>query len=279
MEKGNYHDDYKLALDVINKDVSGFFKTIFYCSNEDLKSLFKNFNFKDKYVLCVAASSDQYFHCLEHGASDIDLFDINNLTKYYVYLRRWIIKYCGTYYPDYNKLIDSKDFLKKLLLRVNVCSKEEQDVYEFWKLFSLSSCSLENLFVKPKVRNKNEIINLNELSKVLDISNFDFINFDLSDEAYILNKKYDVVIISNILEHFGLDDMKINNIKDNLRNLLNDDGIVICSYVYTTDFDSPRVRERELFDDEFNCSQIFETYNGHDMPIGYVYTKKNIKKM
>lgn len=271
----DYQDDYKLALDVINKDVFGFFKTIFYCSNEDLSSLFKNFDFKDKHVLCVAASSDQYFHCLDHGASDIDLFDINKLTKYYVYLRRWIIKYCGTYYPDYDKLIDSKDFLKKLLVKVNACSKEEQDVYEFWRLFSLSNCSLENLFNKPNVRKCNEIINTDGLTKVLDVSNFDFINFDLSDDSYISDKKYDVIIVSNILEHFGLDDLKIINIKENLGKLLNDDGMVICSYVYTTDFDSPRVHERKIFDDEFSCEQILTTYNGNDMPIGYVYTKKD----
>ena len=47
----------------------------------------------------VLASGDQAFYFYDNGAKKVDLFDINKLSIYYYYLRVWIIKYLGRFYP------------------------------------------------------------------------------------------------------------------------------------------------------------------------------------
>lgn len=276
MDKMTYNNDFNHAKEVIDNKSKGFFQTIFYCSNEDLPTLFKDFDFSGKDVLSVAASSDQQFYCLEHGAKSVDLFDINKLTKHYAYLRKWILKFYGVFYPDFDLLTTSKEFMSDLLTNVKCISTDELESYNFWSLIlTLDNYDISNLFNRPVTRRSNVIIDTDGLLKKVDGNDFEFTHIDICEDEAVPKKRYDVFYASNILENCGLDNRRLKIAKKNISSLLNPGGKAICSYLFTSDFDLPRKKERELFSDEFDCEQIVANYiPDSDYPVGYVYTKK-----
>ena len=72
-------------------------------TNENLTSLLTNYDFLNKKVLTVLSSSDQLFSCYYLGASNVDTFDINILTYYYFFLRKWSILYGSIIIPKNNQ--------------------------------------------------------------------------------------------------------------------------------------------------------------------------------
>ena len=70
------------------RDDSDIFDMLHIFTNENIKDMFANFNFKDKVYLSVLASSDQVLDMYLRGAKKVTTFDINPLTKYLFYLKR-----------------------------------------------------------------------------------------------------------------------------------------------------------------------------------------------
>ena len=78
--------------------------------------------------------------------------------------------------------------------------------------------------------------------------NFEFYNIDLSS-CLDINKKYDFVFVSNIVDY--VDNLELY--RDNLYNLLNDNGVVICSNVGTYDCHNA---QRVVFEKKFRYEPI-----------------------
>ena len=116
-------EDKKLAIDICNNRI-GFipFRRIYVSSNEQLDAVFRGFDFKDKDVLSVLGSSDHVFSEYYLGAKSVTAFDINELTKYYYYLRKWLLEngmnLCPSAYDDY--------FLKDMVRKIEPRFKEEK---------------------------------------------------------------------------------------------------------------------------------------------------------
>ena len=93
-------EDEKLAIDICNNRI-GFvpFKRIYTTSNEQLDAVFRGFDLKDKDILSVLGSSDHVFSEYYLGAKSVTAFDVNELTKYYYYLRKWSLIYRGVDVP------------------------------------------------------------------------------------------------------------------------------------------------------------------------------------
>ena len=90
-------DDIVLIEDELKKmDAKMYSQT-----NEDLDALFCNFDFNNKEVLSVLASSDQMLNCYYMGAKNVDTFDKNERAAYYYYFRKWFI---NNYNDVYQKL-------------------------------------------------------------------------------------------------------------------------------------------------------------------------------
>ena len=83
-----------------NSRFNGFYKysPIYPYSNEELSILFSALNLEEKDVLSVAGSGDHVFYSYNNGAKNVDLFDIDVLSKYYYYFRMWVIKYLNVFY-------------------------------------------------------------------------------------------------------------------------------------------------------------------------------------
>lgn len=73
-------------------------------------------------MFSVLASSDQVFSFYYLGENSVDTFDIHPLTKYYYYLRKWLLKngmnLCPSEYDDY--------FLKDMVRKIEPRFKEEK---------------------------------------------------------------------------------------------------------------------------------------------------------
>ena len=236
------------------------YDSIYFHSNEYLGEIFDEVNVKAKDVLTVLGSGDHALHMYDRGAKNIDLFDKNNLTLYYYYLRKWVIEYKNNFYPK--RKIDSS-YIGSVISCVSARTDEEKDALVFWDKLLNSCCDVSNLFIFDRNLKKNKINSLKLLRKILSEKNFVFHNIDLSD--YInLDKKYDVIYKSNISDYVSSSDKVLYVYRDNLYSLLNDDEIIISSnlchdYYYSNEFD--------IFDSLFRY-ELFD--NGE----GFIYKKR-----
>ena len=94
------------------------------CSNENQKAMADILGYKDKNILTVAGSGEQYFEAVYEGAKDITLYDINILSKLYVYLKIGAVKTLN--YEDFINFIIpniSEDKYFNRETRTGVCSQ------------------------------------------------------------------------------------------------------------------------------------------------------------
>ena len=238
-------------------DLDGYGK-LYYQTNENLIDTYIDTDFNDKDVFSVLASSDQVFTCQFLGAKSVDSFDINALAIYYYYLRLWSIKYQNSLYPN----IYNRKELLSLLKMVNCENRFERMALTFFLRHIDEKTNIEKLFYKPDYQFEGSVL-YEQASDLQDVINnrMRFYNVDFF-EKFNLRKKYDIIVLSNILDWARNDVSKIQIVKDNVNRLLKDDGVVICSLLSRTNIN----KEREIFFD-YECQEYKDTR-------GYTYTKK-----
>ncbi len=257
-----YKKDY-LASRVISfgKELDDYSK-IYFSSNEDLVSMYRDIDFLDKEVLSVMASSDQIFTSNYLGARNTDSFDKNVLALYYYYLRRWTVNISHEVYPF--KLLDNDyNWLRNLLSKVKPSTDNETYALLFWTRHLENETDFEGLFYKDDREGKVIYKTVNPLLEVVDRElNFKTLNMFNRVE---LPKKYDIIISSNILEWARGDSKKIITVRDNFNRILNSNGIVLCSSL----IDRPKEKQDE---ERIIFSKYFDRED-HGKS-GYVYRKK-----
>ena len=249
---------------------------IYYCSNERLYDLFDNFSVEDKDVLTVLASSDQYLHTQYRNARSVDTFDRNQLTLYYYYLRKWIIENFDRFYPKRALLFDTNNYIEKILDIVDCESLDEKRAYLFWKMFiDLNLVLGENhLFMFSKYIEENEINDYDKLREIVK-KPLSFVHEDVAIQVE-KDKKYDIIITSNLLEYIH-EPLKIKRARNNLYDLLKDNGKIICSYVIDDEETNSIKNQKSIFSEYFDVYDF--PYSGKNenslgRPLGYCYTKK-----
>ncbi len=261
-------ENEKLAVDICNNR-AGFipFRKIYATSNERLDAVFRGFDLKDKDVLSVLGSSDHVFSEYYLGAKSVTTFDINELTKYYYYLRKWSLIYRGVDVPyGYNI-----DWFVELFNEVLVKSELEEEALSFWKYLNKKVPDYMNkLFLGGASSNRsvpyeNDLEGLISIVKDMDI---DFSKIDVFD-FFDYDKTFDVIVLSNILDYATTPSALVMS-RDNLVDHLNDNGIVICSYLFSGFGYGDNAKTR-LQDDIF--SRSFEVVEGSSYPNPYYPTK------
>lgn len=234
---------------------------IFLHTNELLNELFDVIDFKNKDVLSVLASSDQMFMAYNLGASSVDTFDKNRLTKYYYYLRVWTIKYFRELYP-YFLLENDYEKIERLLNSVKTSSFEEKCALLFWKHLCKNRFLFSGIFITDI--DDVPFDNVNQLDGSIYKMNT-FYNVDFF-KNFNINKKYDIVIFSNILEWAEDRKRYLVKARDNLDKVLKDDGIVVCSELKYRMCQSIN-EEKDIFESKFNYKKIKDR-------VGYLYKKR-----
>lgn len=256
---------------ILNGKIIENYSKIYYRSNEDLEKLFQNFSVKDKDVYTVLASSDQYLYAKYLGAKSVDSFDKNKLSLHYFYLRKWIIEYLGEFSIGFNKIFNLNNFINELLKSVKCSKLLEEKSFKYWRgvIAILSNNSLKKLFYFNQVFDDFFIKDIELLKGKLKNIDLDFTLENIFEESK-KEKKYDVVILSNILEYPCCDENHLTKCRNNLDSILRDDGIIVCSYVLCR---SRLKIEEEVFQEKFDLID-FETDSINWRPIGYCYKKR-----
>ena len=255
--------DFMASRAIVNGAQMEGYGNIYFETNENLVDMYRQIDFLDKEVLTVLASSDQVYTARYMGAKKVDSFDKNPLTLYYYYLRQWTLKYMNKMYP-YPIADNDHNWLERLLDKVEVSSKEEADAFAFWKKHVDMGTNLEALFYHDQPEGKVLFKTTNSIGSVVDFP-MDFYNIDLYEEVD-LGKRYDVVMVSNILELFKGDVKKLYLAKDNLSGLLKRDGVILCSSLLSRT-DKAIDREKRIFESEFE----FQDYGKE---VGYSYVRR-----
>lgn len=253
----SYFKDYLQSFDGYQK--------VFLQTNENVLGYVSQIgiDYQDKKsALCVASSGDQAFSLITEGILNLELFDVNNLTEYYVLglKRAMVLKYS---YYDYLKVISK--------LSSNVINNEEimaimsdlipymdQEYRYFWyevsnyyyALLKSGKVSLSlgrllfriapTFIVNFKVSYLNNEESYNLLKERLSKANMHFQHADAYNLKEVYNKqKFDVIALSNILDYFYLKlncDWKPFELELYVRcmkRLLNENGIMFLQYVFT----------------------------------------------
>ena len=222
----------KSDLNYIFNDKKGdTFAYLYSRTNEDLKSLFEIIDVRDKNILSVLSSSDYLFSALFKEAGNIETFDINSITYRYYFLRKWLIQ---NGYVDAGKICTQDIF--KIISSIKTDNQCEKDSVLFWKyFFNLSRCKkdhlyyYDNLFIDIAAKKMIYEDNLGDVSSILDGYNLQFKHMNVCN-GFNSDKKYDVIFLSNIMDYNRNSKSRINDIRDNLDDLLTDDGIIVMSH-------------------------------------------------
>lgn len=262
------NDDIKKTQDVHNIVYSPNYSKIYFKSNEYLNELFKNIDLRDKRVLTVVGSGDQSFLCYDEGCESVDLFDINKLAIYYYYLRIWVIDYMNDFYPD----LDSYNYLSNLLKKVEPKTEDERNAYLYWCQYAKTSfIKTGSLFYRNNGMIELKISDLNRIKDKLKERNFNVYNVDIS-KPWNHDKKYDIIFSSNISDYVPKEEESFKIYRDNLYDLLEDDGVVVCSRLGNG---CSRL-ERDKFKEKFIKREFPKIwgYEGKLESIGYSYRKR-----
>ncbi len=247
-------------------------------SNENLLKLFSNYSIHNKEVLTVLASSDQAFSCFYLGAKSVDSFDRNYLTFYYYFLRKWLLLYQNREYASYHFFYDGDIELYELICSIIPTSPQESEAKTFWKKYmELSHYKAGKYLFYPTLCNQPTPYghNYNQLIPFFN-QDISFTCMNLLDTNKI-QKKYDVVILSNMLEYTSQYNQLIHA-RDNVEKLLKDGGIAICSYAMYSHsspqhhIESDIMTSHQLVFDSYY--QYYEPLFGKKMDLSYSYKLK-----
>ena len=205
--------------------------------------------------MSVLGSGDQAFKV---KVGRLDLFDINKLAIYNMYLRYWNILIHNQYYLPED--IDN-NYVFNLLSCVNPSVDDEKAAFIYWSSLIKNCKNINDLFIPRStvIDKKNEIIHKRKIVDGVRSHSFEFYNIDIS-KPFSLNKKYDYIYVSNIGDYIS------KNHKNICTNVIKDGA---CG------------DEKRIFREMFKCHNMPKVYKysifSPEVP-GYNYEKINRRR-
>lgn len=239
----NHIEEIKALYNNFQKEYTNFEKidTAYLFTNENIKDYIQDLS--SKRVLSIASSGDHYITCLLNGATDVDLFDINYLSKLIIVLKKTAIEYLD--YEEFLRFLGITD--KEQIFSYDIFKKFykylDEESYSYWKkIYEIANNNGHqiydsNLIVRHNINLSTDTIPyLNEKSylKLKNIlsktPNTNFICIDINNLEKNLNNKYDVIFLSNI-NMYQKNTNYIKTVK-HLANCLNQNGQIYFAYIY-----------------------------------------------
>ena len=187
------------------------FQKIYPFTTETISGYITKMDIKDKTVLTLVSSCDQALNSLLLGAKDITVFDINEKVKYFYNLKRKLI------------LSTSREKLINNIVNLKQFSYFE-DIFSYQDLMKM------NLYLQNDE-------NYHKLQDILEEKNIDFKVGNIFNISEYLekNKKYDRVILSNVLDYIPTNlksEEVVLKIYNDLLSYLNDEALIQLYYLY-----------------------------------------------
>lgn len=252
---------------------------IYSFTTENISGYYEYFDFKDKKVLTICASGDHVFNAILLGANYITCFDINLLSKYYFNLKRICINFLSyeefiEYFMLGTSEVNNNVFNYNLYLKIS--RYLDEDTKLFWDSI-YSEYNNDGFYIRHsnlfnnKYDNTDLKVNSNTyltkekfdlLKRNILLVPVEFINSNITDLMNKLNKKYDIIMLSNLSDYINgmyKDNYLINFYKyiiKPLKQFLTNKGLLIYAYIY--DFDIKKEKYRSDID---NYSKVLRVIN------------------
>jgi len=231
------------------------FDRVYSFATENVSDYLKYFDLKNKSLLTIGSSGDQVLNAYYNGGRDITLIDINQFSKFYLYLK--ISAILSLSYEEfklfffvhgtkeyYNKKLFSKELFNKIKSTLRLLDYESYLFFD--ELFSRFDSQIikSNLINFDEVRNKvicgfnNYLKNenaYNTLKKEIHSITFKFINEDIFESN--LDRQYDNIILSNLSGYCDLNKFKMLLNRLSTTNL-NEEGKMLIAYLWDISYDS-----------------------------------------
>lgn len=246
------HELYRYSTDA---NIYNMFNHIYPFSTENIKGYYELLDLKNKDILTVGASGDHTINLELENINSSDYFDINPFTKYYYELKIAAIKaleydeflefFC---YDDYPRTFNKNKNAFNIHTYKKVVPYLNDETKMFWNSLYLEIKGIDirnsNLFSKDEeplrvITKANPYLiedNYNYLKNNIKLTpNFYQSNIIKLDKK--LNKKYDVIMLSNIAQYIEgiFDKNHLENLREiilKLEDKLKENGIIIVSYLY-----------------------------------------------
>lgn len=276
----------------------GKYSKIYMHTTENIKDFIRCFDLKDKDVFTIAGSGDQALNAYSYGAKSVDIFDINPLTKCSVDL-----KVSGAKALTYEEFIHfffsefSEYFSEHLYERIYPYLESDTKIL-FDTLFNKVGVkkTLKGLYyqINPTLEKMKKMnLYLDEyyyylLKNNLKDKKVEFIEESITNIDKRLNKKYDMMMFSNISDSlnsiYGINHLQcFKELIASLIEYLNLYGTIEVGYIYgcyskmkvTSDFINKNKREKVFTTDEYH-TMLVNSYDGYfqkDRVVYYTKTK------
>ena len=242
-----------------NKLTFDIYSPVCTFTTENLDSYLNTLNINNKRCLTVTSSGDQLINLALHGASQVECFDKNIFSYYFTCLKLAAIQtlsyqefinfFCSTKgeKPQGNLLffVNEKYFLYDTYKKIRVLLERDVQVffdrlYDFYNYDgnSIKDCGLfynfsddKAIFNNSYLKDEISYYKAREAVKRVLTNNVKYYFLDIF-EIVNLQKKYDLLLLSNIFDYIGNKTEYVEYIEKNLRNILSKDGEIIVNYQY-----------------------------------------------
>jgi len=240
---------------------SSEFSRIYTFTTENISGYIDYFNFDNKSLLTVGSSGDQVLNAFYNGARDITLFDINEYSKYYVYLKisailslsykefiLFFFKYVKNPYEK-NRCMFSKVLFNKIKDNLRIIDYESYLFFD--ELFSLYEKDMirSRLFDDDEDRNRvikgfNNYLkdeeSYNKLKSIISKITFEYINGNMFEDS--IDGRFDNIFLSNLCTITSLKELK--NLLEKLdKNNLKRGGSILLGYLWDTSFNDNKFKD------------------------------------
>ena len=277
------------------------FNQVYPTTNEHLYAMFKSVNVKNKDVLTVGSSGDQILYSILFGAKNITCFDVNPFVKYFFDYKVATIK---TYnYEQFREIFHFNIFREENknwqrdLLSASVYKKIShllpEDTKFFWDNIFLENNSVRSIFAeRPEFLIETYIWDKKiylKLQKALNANNYS-VNFIRSDITKVFDKlgtdkKYDVILLSNIFDYLGhysdtdiIKARKFYRLVKKFEQLLNPNGKIQLDYLYYKDHQNSKTLIAE-FKRLFGYNSISSITSNYDEEATVMYSPSKNKDL
>lgn len=269
-----------LKLDDESRKRFSKYSKMYIMTTENIDGYYKYFDFKDKKVLVPTSSFDHALNAILKGASEVDTFDINRLSFYISNLKLAAVKSL-TYNEFINFFLSDNPFNYETYIKI--CQYLDNDIIDYfntiYKHFNYNGKIIKDSFLfhhghKNLIKDNTYLLNNNYdiLKEKVKNTKIVFINTSLLKLRKKINKKYDLIFLSNISDYAksffkeNYLEKYFNFIKNNISKLLNKGGIIQLAYIYDYGADGQvrsdiniEEKRKEVLTEEFEVKTIPST--------------------
>lgn len=237
-------------------------------------------------VLAVGSCGDHYFNAKLNGATNVDLFDINYLSKFIIYLKKAGFEYLdydtfciffGLYnihnifdydiFNKFSKYLDDESFIYWKHI-YELAKNKGYSIYES-ELISKFHHQPEEIMTSNRYFNESEFLRLKKL--LSDTKEISFIHTDINDLPNLLKDKYDSMFLSNISTYQN--NTRFVKLLKRLAKYLHDNGEIYFAYIYSGVSDKASFYDKLLRSSHYRKEIVhsdLDTCQNHKV---YIYKK------